>query len=60
MRATSVAAIEIDGTTIYTALGIPAGHFGKKLPPLHGKMKCSIKNHLSDLKVIIIDKISMI
>ena len=30
------------------------------MPPLHDKMKYSLRNHLSDLKVIIIDKISMV
>ena len=59
MAPTGVAAIQVDGT-IHTALGIPVGHFGTKLPPLHDKMKCSLRNHLSDLKVIIIDEISMV
>ena len=59
MAPTGVAAIQVDGT-IHTALGIPVGHFGTKLPPLHDKMKCSLRNHLSDLKVIIIDDISMV
>ena len=49
----------MDGTTKHTALGIPVGHFGTKLPPLLDQMKCSLRNHLSDLKVIIIDDISM-
>ena len=60
MAPTGVAAIQVDGTTIHTALGIPVGHFGTKLPPLPDKMKCSLRNHLSDLKVIIIDEISMV
>ena len=60
MAPTGVAAIQVDGTIIHTALKIPVGHLSTILPPLHGKMKCSLKNHLSDLKVIIIDKISMI
>ena len=60
MALTGVAAIQVDGTTTHTALGIPVGHFGTKLPPLYDKMKCSLKNHLSDLKVIIIDEISMV
>ena len=60
MVPTGVAAIQVDGTTIHTALGIPVGHFGTKLPLLPDKMKCSLKNHLSDLKVIIIDEISMV
>ena len=60
MAPTGVAAIQVDGTTIHTALGISVGHFGTKLPPLYDKMKYSSRNHLSDLKVIIIDKISMV
>ena len=59
MAPTAVAAIQVDDTTIRTALGIPVGHFGTKLPPLPDKMRCSLRNHLSDLKVIIIDEISM-
>ena len=39
MAPTSVAAIQVDCTTIHTALGKPVGHFGIKLPPLHDKMK---------------------
>ena len=60
MAPTGVAAIQVDGTTIRTFLGIPVRHFGTKLPPLHDKMKYSLRNHLSDLKVIIIDQISMV
>ena len=57
---TGVAAINIDGTTIHTALNIPVGSFGKNLPPLSDKMKSSLRNKLADLKVIIIDEISMV
>ena len=39
MAPAGVATIQVDGTTIHTALGIPVGHFGTKLPPLHDKMK---------------------
>ena len=55
MALTVVAAIQVDGTTIHTALGI-----GTKLSPLYDKMKRSLRNHLSDLKVIVIDEISMV
>ena len=41
MAPTGVAAINIDGTTIHTALNIPIGSFGKNLPPLGDKMKSS-------------------
>ena len=60
MVPTSVAAINIDDTTIHTALNIPVGQFGKKLLPLNNKMKSSFRNRLSDLKVIIINEISMV
>ena len=60
MVPTGVAAINIDGTTIHTALHIPVGSFGKNLPPLSDKMKSSLINKLADLKVIIIDEISMV
>ena len=60
MAPTGDAAIQVDGTTVHTALGIPEGNFEIKLPPLHDKMKCSLRTHLSDLKVIIIDKIFMV
>ena len=50
MAATDVFAIQVNGTTITTVLGIPIGHFGTKLLPLYGKMKCSLRTHLSDLK----------
>ena len=45
---------------LYKWMPIPVGHFETKLPPLHDKMKCSLRNHLSDLKVIIIDEIYMV
>ena len=57
---TDVAAVNIDGTTIHTALNIPIAFFGKNLPHLDDKTKSSLRNKLSDLKVIIIDEISMV
>ena len=60
MAPTGVAVIKVDGTTIHTALGIPVENFGTNLPPLHDKVKCGLRNHLSDLEVIITDKISMV
>ena len=50
MAATDVFAIQVNGTTITTVLEIPIGHFGTKLLPLYGKMKCNLRTHLSDLK----------
>ena len=60
MTPTGDADIQVDGTTIHTVLGIAVENFGTTLPALHDKMKCSLRNHLSDLKVIIIDEISMV
>ena len=60
MAPTRVAAINIDGTTVHTALNIPVGHFGKNLPSLSDKMRSTLRNRLADLKVIIIDEIPMV
>ena len=57
---TGVASINIDGTTIHTALQIPVGYFGKNLPSLNDKMRSMLRNKLSELSVVIIDKISMV
>ena len=55
-----VAAINIDGTTIHTGLGIPVGYFGKNLPRLSDKMRSSLRNKLRELRALIIDEISMV
>ena len=60
MAPTGVAAINIDGTTVPTDFNIPVGHFGSNLPPRSDKMKSILRNRLSELKIIIIDEISMI
>ena len=60
MAPTGVAAITTDSTTIHTAFNIPVGRFGSNLLPRSDKMKSSLKNRLSELKIIIIDEISMI
>ena len=54
---TGVAAINIDGTTIHTALGINAGH---KLYPLNDRQRGILRNKLSEIKFIILDEISMV
>ena len=54
---TGVAAINIDGTTIHTALGINVGH---KLYPLNDRQGGTLRNKLSEIKFIIIDEISMV
>ena len=60
MALTGVAAINIDGTTIHTAFNIPVGHFGSNLPSLSDKMKSNLRNRLSELKINIIDEISLV
>ena len=52
-----MAAINIDGTTIHTALGINVGH---KLSPLNDRQRGILRNKLSEIKFIIIDEISMV
>lgn len=63
MAPTGVAAINTDGATIhiltYNTLNIQLIKFGKKLSPLSDKMKSSLRNKLSNLKVMISDKITM-
>ena len=54
---TGVAAINIDGTTIHTALGINVGH---KLYPLNDRQRGILRNNLSEIKFIIIDEISVV
>ena len=55
-----VAAINIGGTTIHTGLNIPVWCFEKHLPPLSDKMRSMLRNRLSEVKVLIIDEVSMV
>ena len=57
---TGVAAVNIDGTTIHSALHIPVGYFGRNPPGLSHKMKSSLRNKYLELKVLVIDQISMV
>ena len=41
-----VAAININGTTIHSALKIPVGQFGKNVPQLSDKLRSSLRNKL--------------
>ena len=54
---TGVAAINIDGTMIHTALGINVGH---KLYPFNDRQRGMLRNKLSEIKLIIIDEISIV
>ena len=53
---TGVAAINIDGTTIHTGLGIPCNNF----IPLSDKQRTNLRLKLEEVSVIFIDEISMV
>ena len=57
---TGVSAVNIDGTTIHTALGIPVGRYGENLPRLNDKKRSALRNKLCELRALIIDEISMV
>ncbi|XP_078375419.1 uncharacterized protein LOC144658809 isoform X2 [Oculina patagonica] len=59
MAPTGVAAINISGTTVNTALGIPKDT-GIILPPLPDQKKTLLRLSFSELKLLIIDEISMV
>ena len=59
MAPTGVAAINIDGTTVNTGLGIPK-ETGAHLPAMSEKRKTQYRLNLKELKLIIVDEISMI
>ena len=59
MAPTGVAAINISGTTINTALAIPK-ESGDNLPPMSDQKRTQLRIALSELKLIIIDEISMV
>ena len=59
MAPTGAAAININGTTIHTALAIPKDS-GQNLPPMSDQKRTQIRMALSDLKLIIIDEIFMV
>lgn len=57
MAPTHVAAININGTTIHTALAIPK-ESGDNLPPMSDQKRTQIRITYSDLKLAIIDEIN--
>ena len=59
MAPTGVAAINIDGTTINTGLAIPK-ESGDNLPAMSDKKNTQIRLTMSDLKLMIIDEMSMV
>ena len=59
MAPTGVAAININGSTINTALGIPK-EAGSNLKPLSDQNRTQLRLLLSELRLIIVDEISMV
>ena len=57
---TGIAAINIGGTAIHSALGIPIGNFSSTVPKLGDKMKSAFRGKYSELKAIITDEVSMV
>ena len=59
MAPTGVAAININGTTIHTALSVPkeSGDFAS---PMSDQKRTQLRLTLSELKIIIVDEISMV
>ena len=57
---TGVAAINVNGNTIHSGLGIPVGNFRKSIPKLNDKKRSTLRRQLSEVKVIVIDEISMV
>ena len=53
---TGVAAVNINGTTIHSGLGIRV----KLYAALSDKMRASLRNKLSEITAVIIDEISMV
>ena len=54
---TGVAAININGTTVHSGLGI---WIGKGFFPLNDKQRGKLRNKLSEVKLVVIDEISMV
>ena len=57
---TGRAAVHIKGLTLHTAFHLPLAQFGGDLIPLTAEMRNRMRRNLRDLKVVIIDEISMV
>ena len=58
---TGVAAVNVDGATIHSALALsPKRNYSKDIPKLSDKKRCMLQNKYSKLSVIILDDISMV
>ena len=47
---TGVAAVNVSGATIHSALGIPVGNYRKTIPKLSDKTKSKLRNNLSSVR----------
>ena len=54
---TRISAVSLSGTTIHSGLGIKPG---TKLLGLNDKSKAALRNRLSEVKLLIIDELSMV
>ena len=54
------AAIKIYGTMIHTGLNMSELNMSCNLSPLSNKLKSSLWNRLSELKIVIIDEVSIV
>ena len=57
MGPTGISAVNIGGATIHSGLGIKPG---LKLLGFSDKMKASLRNRLYEVRMILIDKLSMV
>ena len=57
---TGIAACNVDGNTLHSELGIPVCNFGKTIPKLSDKKRSALRNKLSELRVLIVDEMSMV
>ena len=57
LRPTGISAVNIGGTTIHSGLAIKPG---TKLLGLNDKSKAALRNRLSEVKLLIIDELSMV
>ena len=57
---TGIATINIGENTIHSGLSIPVKQYGKTVPKLSDKIRSSLRNKLSEVRLLIIDEVSMV
>ena len=57
LEPTGVAAINVNGNTIHSGLGIHVGNFRKRIPKLDDKKRSTLRHQLSEVKVIQLMKV---